>query len=187
MVAYQKQKIENAVCFFAKEHHKKTKKPLYQTFLYKYLAFMDFESVEETGQPALGLKYMAMEKGPVPIEIYEKRDSLETECFKFKKIDANYIIISKGKPNLDFFSPYEIDKMNKLIEIYADRFLTTSDISIASHQSIRAWERAYKIKPNQIIDYELQFKEKLGDKAEKELLPSEKNFLIQNSLDTIGK
>ena len=35
MIPYQKEKIENAICFFANEHQKKTKHPLYQTFLYK--------------------------------------------------------------------------------------------------------------------------------------------------------
>ena len=47
MIPYQKEKIENAICFFASEHQKKTKHPLYQTFLYKYLAFLDFESLRE--------------------------------------------------------------------------------------------------------------------------------------------
>ncbi|MGH2575337.1 MAG: hypothetical protein ACRDFC_06525, partial [Ignavibacteria bacterium] len=61
MIPYQKEKIINSILFFAKEHKNKTRKPLLQTFLYKYLAFLDFKSVEETGLPALGLTYLAME------------------------------------------------------------------------------------------------------------------------------
>jgi hypothetical protein len=82
---YQMEKIENAICFFAKEHQKKARKPLYQTFLYKYLAFLDFISLRETGQPALGLRYLAMEKGPVPIEIYDKKESYSTPLWPFPR------------------------------------------------------------------------------------------------------
>lgn len=66
MIPYQKEKIENAICFFAYEHKKATRKFLTQTYLYKYLALFDFKCLEETGKPALGLKYMAMEKEADP-------------------------------------------------------------------------------------------------------------------------
>jgi len=189
MIAYQKEKIENAICFFAFEHKKKTRKPLSQTFLYKYLAFLDFKSLEETGQPALGLKYMAMAKGPVPIELYEKKDHLTTPCFSFKKIsDKKYIIVpGKEKPNLDFFSPYEIKKMQQLIEIFADKFVQTKHASEASHQDIKAWVRAYNKKPNSIIDYSLQFDKKISLKPESELTYPEETYLTYSALESMAK
>ena len=187
MIAYQKEKIENAICFFASKHRERTKKPLTQTFLYKYLAFLDFKSLEETGHPALGLKYLAMGKGPVPIEIYSKRKTLKTECFEFREVEENkFVVIPKGRPNLEVFSPYEIKKMQQLIEIYADTFVKTSDISEASHQDIKAWRKAYKKKENSIIEYELQFDGDVMHKKPKELTHAEENFLIYKSIEEVS-
>jgi hypothetical protein len=62
MIPYKNEKIQNAIAFFAKEHCKKVRKPLYQTYLYKYLAFLDFISLREVGRPALELIYKAMER-----------------------------------------------------------------------------------------------------------------------------
>jgi len=89
MIPYQKEKIENAICFFAHEHMKKTRQSLYQTFLYKYLAFLDFEILKETGRPCLGLSYMAMEHGPVPMEIYGKLHEWKSSCFTFTEEQDN--------------------------------------------------------------------------------------------------
>jgi len=184
MIAYQKEKTENAICFFASEHSKRTRKPLTQTFLYKYLGFLDFKSLEETGHPVLGLKYRAMGKGPVPIEIYDKRKTLKTECFEFREVEKNkFVVIPKGQPNLEFFSPYEIKKMHQLVEIYADTFVKASDISEASHQDIRAWRKAWKKRKNSLIDYELQFDEDVEHKDPKGITPAEENFLIYKSIE----
>ena len=99
MIPYRNEKIQNAIAFFAKEHCKKARKPLYQTYLYKYLGFFDFLSLRETGRPAIGLVYKAMKRGPVPIEIYQ--DKKDTTLYKFKKDkDAELSI----QPTLKFFS-----------------------------------------------------------------------------------
>jgi hypothetical protein len=183
MIAYQKEKTENAICFFASEHTRVTKKPLPQTFLYKYLAFLDFKSLEDTGHPALGLKYIAMERGPVPSELYNKRENLRSECYEFRKIEENkFVIVPKGRPNLEFFSPYEIKQMRRLIEIYADTFVKTSDVSEASHEDIKAWKRAWKKKKNGPIDFELQFDGDIQHKDPKDLTPAEENFLVYESI-----
>lgn len=179
MITYQKEKIENAICFFAFEHKKKTKRRLSQTFLYKYLALFDFKTLDSTGQPALGLKYMAMDKGPVPIDIYEKRNNLKEHCFEFKSIGDNVVIVeAKGKPDLDYFSKNEIKLLNELIFIYANNFIKTKEISEASHQEIRAWRKAYHIQKNSIINFKQQFDDKLHEKDEKSLTFAEQGFLI---------
>ena len=43
MGAYQKEKTENAICFFASRHKEKTGKYLFQTSLYKDLALFEIE------------------------------------------------------------------------------------------------------------------------------------------------
>lgn len=181
MIAYQKEKIENAIGYFAKAHQEATRKPLFQTFLYKYLAFLDFESLEKSGRPALGLEYKAMKKGPVPIKIYANRSSLKTDCFEFRKVgEDQYVILSRGTPDLSYFSPFEIRQMKRLIEIFADRFVTTNEISEASHEQIKAWKRTPL---NKIMEYELNFDGDVKKKDPKKLTHSEESFLIYKGLE----
>jgi len=183
MIPYQKEKIENAICYFAHEHQRVTRKPLTQTYLYKYLALLDFKCLEDAGKPALGLEYMAMERGPVPIKIYRERDQLKSDCFEFRKMNESvYVVSAKGKPNLDYFSEYEIKEMKRLIEIYADRFVKASDMSEASHQDIKAWRKAWKKKPKSMIDYDLAFDDDIYTKSEKSLSFAEECYLTYKAL-----
>jgi len=178
MIPYQKEKIENAILFFAKEHHKKTKKYLSQTFLYKYLAFLDFTSLKETGKPILELTYLAFDRGPVPKEIYDIRKNYNSSLVKFSDIGNSEIRIIpklKAKPDLDYFSPYEINLMNKLIEIYGSRYVDTNMISDCSHKEILAWKRTYEKNKNGIIDYSLTFKEDIY-KKDSELLTVQEEY-----------
>lgn len=181
MIPYGKEKTENAIAFFAKEHRKKTRKVLFQTFLYKYLALLDFSSLEETGMPALDLTYMAMERGPVPIDIY--RNQVDTDLYAFKKNEGGGVfIIAKSEPDLDYFSDREIALMGKLIEIYAAQWVTTGVMSDVSHGEILAWQRAWRQKKNSIIDYKLNFKDDLDLKAEDKLTFPEEVFLTYRAI-----
>ncbi len=184
MIAYQKEKVENAICFFATEHQKATKQPLYQIFLYKYLAFLEFDCIKNVGRPSLGLKYLAMKKGPVPIEIYNKRDAYRTNCFEFRKVGQDkYIIVPNGRPDLSYFSPYEISMMKRLIEIFADRFVTSNEMSEASHEEIKAWKKAWNRKENSSIEFEEEFDENPMFKDPKDLTPAEEAFLIYKGVE----
>lgn len=184
MIPYQQEKIDNAISFIAKEHIQKTRKPLYQTSLYKYLAFLDFKSLEETGQPVLGLTYMAMPRGPVPKEIYDNRDRLQSPLFeRIEKPGGQMIIRPKRRsPDLDYFSRYEISLMKRLIEIFADRFIDTKIMSDASHEEIKAWREAYARKPNSIIDYASTYSNNLFLKSEEELTYPEEIYLTYRAL-----
>jgi len=175
MIPYRNEKIQNAVAFFANQHNKKARRLLYQTYLYKYLAFFDFICLRETGRPALGLVYKAMDRGPVPIEIYG--DKSDTPKYKFKKDDLGEFVVPTGSPELDYFSSYEISLMERLIEIYAQQWATTNVFSDASHQDIKAWRRTYKKKHNAIIDYALEFDGDLFAKKEEELTYPEEVYL----------
>jgi len=55
MVPYRNEKIQNAIAYFAEQHRLRVRRPLYQTFLFKYLAFFDFFCLKETGRPSLEL------------------------------------------------------------------------------------------------------------------------------------
>ena len=189
MIPYQKEKIENAICFFAKEHYKKTKKHLDMTSLFKYLAFFDFETFEKRGRPALGLKYLAMERGPVPIELYSNRAKLHSDCFAFVSTGTNekgnelYLIQPKGTPNLDYFSPSEVKEMERIIEIYADSSIKSSHRSDASHERITAWKKTWTKKHNSLIDYVLTFDKDPAEKSESDLTFAEECYLTSRALD----
>ena len=158
-------KLENAIGYFAKRHYERTGKPLTKIFLYKYLAFLDFMSVKETGRPAIGLKYIAMKYGPVPIDLHREVEQTEGtkmgRCYKFVreqefgKENIIYIYPLEGtEPDLRYFSPYEIKLMERLVEIFADRFVGARIVSEASHQAIKAWKKAFGKKPNSLMRYE---------------------------------
>jgi hypothetical protein len=185
MIPYQKEKIENAICFFAKEHYKKTRHHLYQTFLYKYLALFDFGYFKKYGKQPLGLKYKAMEKGPVPIEIYSKRMNEQwSKLFIFNRDDNDkFIIISKDRPNLDYFSRREIKLMNELIEIYAQGYVTAKLMSDVSHESISAWRKTWNKEKNAFIDFSLEFSGNVFEKPENELTFPEEVYITQKGLE----
>jgi len=160
MLKYYQNKLHHAVLYFAKEHHKRTKK--YPTILqiFKYLALLDFELVRETGRPALGLKYKAMKYGPVPDELYKlwsENKVIDEDFYKVveNQVDSKrYVIPKAGKePDLKLFSRREKAVMEKLLTIYANRSVGTFDFSEASHEVIKSWQKAFQAKPNSFIDF----------------------------------
>lgn len=185
MIPYQKEKFENAVCYFAKEHARHTQHRLYQTFLYKYLALFDFGYLKEYGKPALGLTYQAMKMGPVPKELYDHRnDPTLSKCFSFQKDEnGNMAVVVMTPPNLDYFNKREIDLMNKLVEIYAEGYVTSGIMSDASHQMILAWQRTWASAPDSIIDFSLEFPGNVFNRPEQKLTFPEEVFLVQKGLD----
>lgn len=184
MIAYQKEKTENAICYFAFRHKEATGKVLPQTFLYKYLALFEFEYLKKYGRPPLGLRYLAMERGPVPIDIYSKRANYSTACVAFKRLSENHFaVISKAKPDMAYFSSAEIEEMSRLVQIYADEFMRAGDISDASHEVIAAWRKTYSKKPNAPIDYKSEFDDDIERKPPENLTPAEENYLIFKALE----
>ena len=185
MIPYQKEKLENAVCFFAKKHELHTKKRLYQTFLYKYLSLFDFGYLRTYGKPALGLTYQAMKNGPVPEELYKHRGDLDfSKKFKFQKDkDDNYFVVVKSEPDMDYLSKREIKLMNQLVEIYAQNYITAKIMSDASHEEILAWKRTWAQKKNAIIDFALEFPGDIFNKSEHQLTFPEEVFLTQKGLE----
>ena len=186
MFAYKKERLENAICFFAKEHKKRKRKDPTQTYIYKYLALFDFEMLAKTGRPALDLDYMAMKKGPVPIEIYDKRHNYETELFIFVPLANNNSVIvvkTKGKdPNLEYFSEAEIAEMERIVEIYIDKSVATNILSGASHEVIAPWEKAWHRKKNSMVKMIDAFPD-ICNKKDEDLSPQEENFLIYYGLN----
>lgn len=158
-IPFRKERVENAVLFFARKHTETAGSPLYQTFLYKYLAFIEFWSIKEVGTPAFGLTYRAMDEGPVPLELYDQNGEFRSSnLYSFNYEGDNRFTIdaaSAAKPNMDYFSRDEASEMRALIKRFAHEFSRTKEPSEASHTEIRSWRVAVR---NAIMRYEDELK-----------------------------
>jgi uncharacterized phage-associated protein len=186
MIAYKTEKINNAICFFAQEVYKFRKQYLPQTLLYKFLSYLDFSSIEKLGKPALELEYRAYKNGPVPISIYNNREGYQTDCFKFEKRGTGkFVIISTKEADLDYFSEFEIETMNYLLDKYVKNNSSMEkiidNICNDSHNEIKAWKVAYNREKNSQIDYSDTFSE-IDKKEINTLSIQEERFLVYRSL-----
>lgn len=195
-IPYKNERIEGAIAFFASEHKKKTRENLSQTALYKYLAFFDFRSLEESGEPALGLTYQAMKNGPVPKEIYIDKQYRKSKYYQFfekpfykegKEFTAVEIIPKdvKSKDYLEFFSEYDLKLMNDLVFIFSQLWVTAKVMSDASHEKrngIKAWVKTWKRQHNATIDMAETF-DNLHEKYNKHTTTiAEEHFYIYQKL-----
>jgi hypothetical protein len=188
MLPYQKERIENALLFFAQNHHKKTRKHLSQTFLYKYLAFFEFRYLKAVGDMPLGLTYKAMERGPVPMEIYANRDKpgyfskVIFEPFQTKSGGTGYLVKPNGKFERDYFADAEFEEMCNLIEMFAQQWVGAAEMSDASHQAIKAWKKAYSRQPNTDIDPIEEFDRDITSAPEETLQNAEYKYLVHRKM-----
>jgi hypothetical protein len=187
MQGYRTERIENAALFFARKHYQKTKKYLSQTALYKYLAFFEFRYLKKVGDMPLELTYRAMPRGPVPTEIYENRDKPDYfhkvifEPFQTKN-GTGYLVKPNGKFNPDYFAEAELEEMNNLIDIFAQKWIGASEMSDMSHGEINAWKKTWAHNPNAVIDPINEFDRDISDIPENELTPQEERYLTQKSI-----
>ena len=189
MIVYKKEKLDNAICYFAREHYSRTGKYLSRTILYKFLAFLDLKTLEKTGKPALELEYKAFPMGPVPHKIYNNRKKYENkECFTFNRSGRTTIVIPGGRPDLDYFSETETDIMQELVNKYSRKGIIQRNICASinkySHE-IQAWEIAWDRKPNSVIKYDDIFYD-IESKSPEKLTPQEENYLTYKGLKEIG-
>jgi hypothetical protein len=192
MLTYRKERIDNAILFFAQNHYKKTKKYLSQTYLYKYLAFFEFRYLKNTGDMPLELTYKAMERGPVPMEIYENRDKsgyfskVIFEPFQTKSGTTGYLIKPNGKFEPDYFAEAEIEEMNNLIEMFAQQWIGAAEMSEASHQAIKSWQKTYSRSPNAEIDPIEEFDRDIMSVPEETLNTEELKYLMRHKMKALA-
>lgn len=191
MIAYKTEKLNNAICYFAREIYKRRMEYLPQTLLYKLLSYLDFTSIEKLGVPALELKYRAYQNGPVPVDIYRNKEGYETDYFKFeKRSNRRVVVISKREANLDYFSDFEIEIMNDLLNKYSGKEITMKEIidNICndSHKDIKAWKAAYDREKNSTMYYSDTFEE-IDKKDLENLSINEERFLVYRGLKEKSK
>jgi len=188
--AYRRERLENAIAYIIKIHQLLSKKEAAQTYIYKYLALIDFRSIEETGKPVFDVDYDAFDKGPVPKNLYDYRDFIVDKEDEFDVIklesnsEDNYIYKLKKEPNLDYLSDYEIELIESTVEEYANKSVVTKDLIEATHEKIKAWQVAWKNRGSKgrvPINFLHTFDEIL-DKDLDSLLPKEEVALVYNTL-----
>lgn len=150
------QKAEQMVCFFAE------KMSPYKTALNKLLFYSDFLHFKHTGRSITGLRYAAINFGPVPdhyCTLYEIMTDSKIVTISGNMTEFGYterFILSAGqKADLSFFSEKEIISMEKVYEQLKGK--TTVEIVELSHaeeawaqykstQSLIPYQSAYSIK-----------------------------------------
>jgi len=139
------EKIKNAICFFAFEHERFTGKLVSLTSLYNYLAFLDYASLEKTGRPALGLLYSMRGRHPLPVNTLAKLQGLKMDPFTFlPQAKGGYLVKARQEPDMSRFSPFERNRMKRLVETYAHRFAKANDGAGAAGVPKRRWKRPSK-------------------------------------------
>jgi hypothetical protein len=138
----REEKIKNAICFFAFEHERLAHRPLTHTSLYKYLAFLDYASIEEIGRPALGLLYLSRVRHPLPIGTFARLAKLKKDRFVFlRRGGGRYLVKATGEPDVSYFSPLELREMKKLVETYALKCAKVCDAEGAPLNTTGSWKR----------------------------------------------
>lgn len=158
-----RERVEAAIGFFANKYYRKHRQGPSQTEVYKFLAFVEFASIKEVGKPVFGLKYLAMEWGPVPVDLYEEVKTRSPGRFKYfvttreslpsGKFVIRFLPKREVSFPLDFFSKREKALLERFAEILVAKGLTAKDYSEASHERIKAWRVAYERKPNSVMEY----------------------------------
>ncbi len=184
------QKTLNAIIYFVR-HTKNCRK----TKLFKLLYFLDFVHFKRYGTSVTGYDYIAMPKGPVPIELYEQITH-DTAPDEFKKaftvveekddegesLGFRILLDKKAKPDLDWFSPNEKKILEEIAFIFRDA--TAKEMSEITHLKNAPWDLTMKKKgPNELIDYFLA----LDDETTLAKEEIEERFQLQKELQKDGR
>jgi hypothetical protein len=190
VIPYREQKIDNAIAYFASEFHARKGYYPRQTWIYKFLALLDFRTLKKTGIPCLGLEYDAMKYGPVPSRLYDKRPGLETDKFRFVTTnDKGCRVEAKKDPDLDFFSDNELDVMDEILIDYTQEDADLDTLINDAHKEILAWNKAWRLAVKEGRGrMPMEFADEFGNlskKKEKELTPEEERFLYYHDISAL--
>lgn len=174
----ERKKLNMAIAFFAKNHSERVGRPLYQTYLYKYLAFVDQQVLKATGHPAFNIDYKALPQGPVPPFLYENPENQRTEEYEFREdYDSTHggkmVVTYLKKIDFDYFSKKESQILQQVLNRLSHDFMSTSEISEKSHEEIISWQKAYKNKTGSIMNW--------ADELELDTVSDDQLSLVQES------
>jgi len=191
MILYREKKIENAIAYFASEYYKRKGYNPTQTWVYKFLAILDFRILRKMGTPCFGLEYAAMQWGPVPMQLYNEVQARQTfvkgkVSFRFQPDPDKVYVSHTAEPDLDFFSNLELDEMDAILEEFTCANLDS--VIEKAHEEILSWQIAWKKAKDEgkkimPMDYADEF-DSIAEKPESELSPEEERFLCYKGMLT---
>lgn len=96
------------------------------------------------------------------------------------------MIKPNGKFNPDYFAEAELEEMNNLIDIFAQRWVVVSEMSDASHQAIKSWLKTYSRSPDAVIDPIEEFDRNITEIPEENLQTAELKYLMRRRISEIA-
>ncbi|MRW83034.1 DUF4065 domain-containing protein [Pseudoduganella sp. FT26W] len=157
LIDHEREKLINAIIFFAKNTHQ-----LGKIKLYKLLYLLDFEHFRDTGRSVTGLQYFAWPKGPVPVELHNEVDAPKGDLADKVAMESyawaggnGLTITPKAEFDSSFFSKREL----RLLDRLASEFRTTlsKDMIERTHLENEPWDKVFNVqgRRQQQIPYEL--------------------------------
>ncbi|KZC36500.1 MULTISPECIES: Panacea domain-containing protein [Rhodanobacter] len=155
-VSREREKLINAMVFFAKNTHSCGK-----IKLFKLLYLLDFRHFAETGLSVTGLEYRAWKNGPVPRALYDEWDNPESEIRKAvqikKEVAGNYVrqaVTAVADFDDEHFTKRELRLMSSLAEEF--RHHTATPMVDTTHVADGAWAKVWaQPGDDNVIPYEL--------------------------------
>jgi hypothetical protein len=135
-------KTWNAICYFALEHERRTRRPLSDASLYDYMVLLDSGSIEKTGHPALDQAYRTHEMGSLLTRDGGKREKTITgRLVVVPRGENGYIVRATREADLHYFSTFEQAEMKRLVRTYAHEFAKTGDNGKETGEAAGIWKR----------------------------------------------
>lgn len=147
-----KEKLQNAILYFAKYSKPKT---VGKTKLAKLLYYLDFDHFEKHLEPVTRAVYKNKERGPMPDDFYSQLNEMRHKGkIGIKKIKTNYekdmeLIIPLVEPNLSVFTEDEIKTLKTVIGKWKDA--TGKHMTNESHKE-SPWKGTRR---NEVVPYQL--------------------------------
>lgn len=145
LITYQRQKLINAILYFA-QHTKYCGK----TKLLKLLYFLDFSHFKMTGRSVTGLNYSAWRLGPVPQELFKElsgkmQPDLKSAIHDLPKCQVQDqpkqpIQLIRARRNFDgqYFSNNELKLLEEIAFIFKDA--TAEQMVESTHLKNQPWD-----------------------------------------------
>ena len=146
-----REKILNALLFFAKE----LKEP-YKTSLFKMLWHFDYEHFKQTARDVTNESYLAMDNGPVPKGLYSEMtgNSLPEDFARHFDVERpkpdQMILRAKTDADLNVFTPRQIEILKSIVSKY--RSYSARRLCESTHAEGDPWKRTYIQDTKRIID-----------------------------------
>jgi hypothetical protein len=147
----RKEKIKNAIAFFAVEHEKLAHESLRLDSLRKYLASLGYRSFENRRHPVLGLLRNGMERSHIRVYIDGKPVRVEGDCFSLVPYDGGYVVKATCLPDLDCFSTFELFGMKRTVEVGVAALARRVDTGLGIQEAKR---RMIWVGKNSDVDHE---------------------------------